>query len=216
MPYPPGHRHEVKRKIVQSARRLFNRHGFDGVSLQQIMKGAGLTHGGFYSYFASKSDLYVEVLGCFFTDPEWKSCWDGVEVDLSSGDVGPQVVRAYLSRQHFEDVENSCPMTALPTDVARGTASTKRAFETVFRAMVSVLERSTAGNRGPRREQAQAMAALCVGGMVVARALADREYADELRDACMAVALELGGWTNGRRSKNGDNKRTQRARAAAS
>jgi AcrR family transcriptional regulator len=216
MPYPTGHRSEVRKKIVQSARRLFNRHGFDGVSLKQIMAGAGLTHGGFYSYFESKSDLYVEVLGCFFTDPEWKSCWEGVEVDLSSGDVGPQVVRAYLSRQHFEDVENSCPMTALPTDVARGSVSTKRAFETVFRAMVSVLERSTTRNGGPRREQAQAIAALCVGGMVVARAMADRACADELRDACMGVALELGGWTNGRKSKYGDFKRTQRARAATS
>jgi AcrR family transcriptional regulator len=148
MPYPLGHRNEVKKKIVQSARRLFNRHGFDGVSLEQIMAGAGLTHGWFYSYFASKSDLYVEVLGCFFTDPEWKSCWEGVEVDLSAGDEGPQVVKAYLSRQHFEDVENSCPMTALPTNVARSSVSTKRAFGTVFRAMVKVLERST--NTGVR------------------------------------------------------------------
>jgi AcrR family transcriptional regulator len=180
------------------------------------MAGAGLTHGGFYSYFESKSDLYVEVLGCFFTDPEWKTCWKGVEVDLSSRDVGPQVVRAYLSRQHFEDVENSCPMTALPTDVARGSASTKRAFETVFRAMVSVLERSTARAGGPSREQAQAIAALCVGGMIVARAMADRVHADELRDACMGIALELGGWGRKRRLKNGDFKRAQRARTAAS
>jgi len=90
MAYPTGHRTEVKRKIVGSARRLFNRHGFDNVSITQIMAGAGLTHGGFYSYFKSKSDLYAEVLGCFFTDPEWKSCWEGVEVDLSSADVGPQ------------------------------------------------------------------------------------------------------------------------------
>ena len=77
MPYPAGHRLEVKKKIVHSARRLFNRHGFDAVSLKQIMAGAGLTHGGFYSYFESKSDLYVEVFGCFFTDPEWKNCWEG-------------------------------------------------------------------------------------------------------------------------------------------
>jgi TetR/AcrR family transcriptional repressor of nem operon len=216
MPYPAGHRNEIRKKIVQSARRLFNQHGFDGASLKDIMAGAGRTHGGFYSYFESKSDLYVEVLGCFFTDPEWKSCWEGVEVDLSSRDVGPQVVRAYLSRQHFEDVENSCPMTALPTDVARSSVTTKRAFETVFRAMVSVLERSTAGIGGPRREQAQAIAALCVGGMVVARAMADRDYADELLDACMGVALEVGAWTSGRKSKNGGFKRTQQVRAAAS
>jgi TetR/AcrR family transcriptional repressor of nem operon len=215
MPYPAGHYNEVRKKIIESARRLFNRHGFDGVSLKQIMAGAELTHGGFYSYFESKSDLYVQVLSCFFTDPEWKSCWEGVEVDLSSGDAGPQVVRAYLSQQHFEDVENSCPMTALPTDVARGSASTKRAFEKVFQAMVSVLERSSAGHGGPRRGQAQAIAALCVGGMIVARAMADRGHADELRDACMGIALELGGWGKERKLKNGDFKRAPRVRAAA-
>jgi len=198
MAYPAGHRDAVKGKIVQSARRLFNRHGFDNVSVDQIMAGAGLTRGGFYSYFDSKSDLYAEVLGCFFTDPEWKSCWEGVEVDLAAQDVGPQVVRAYLSRQHYEDVENSCPMVALPSDVTRCGKAPKRAFETVFQAMVSVLERSVenpgTGNGRGRRTVAQATAALCVGGMVVARAMENRTLADELRGACMAVAFELGGW----------------------
>lgn len=224
MPYPAGHRDETKKKIVASARRLFNRHGFENVSVDRIMSGAGLTRGGFYSYFESKSELYAEVLGCFFTDPEWKSCWEGVEVDLSSGDVGPQVVRAYLSRQHFEDVENSCPMVALPGDVSRSGKPARHAFETVFVAMVSVLERSIADwpsgkagvpqvpilapgkpersharQHGGRNRQAtaQAMAAMCIGGMVVARALEDRALADELRDACMAVAFELAGWSDG-------------------
>jgi AcrR family transcriptional regulator len=150
MPYPAGHRSAVKKNIIDSARKLFNRHGFESVSLKQIMAGVGLTHGGFYSYFKSKSDLYAEVLGCFFTDPQWKSCWEGVHVDLSSTDVGSQVVRAYLSRQHYEDVENSCPMVALPTDVARSGVSAKRAFETVFKAMVSVLERSLVQRRHGR------------------------------------------------------------------
>jgi TetR/AcrR family transcriptional regulator, transcriptional repressor for nem operon len=115
-------------------------------------------------------------------------------VDLSSTDVGAQIVRAYLSRQHFEDVENSCPMVALPGDVARSGLGTKRMFETVFKAMVTVLERSVAEKREDRRRRAQAIAALCVGGMVVARSMADRERADELRDACRAIALRLGGW----------------------
>jgi len=194
MPYPAGHRAEVKRKIIDSARRSFNRYGFESVSIGQIMGGAGLTHGGFYSYFKSKSDLYAEVLGCFFTDPNWKSCWEGVHVDLSSSDVGPQVVRAYLSRQHLEDVENSCPMVALPTDVARSGVTAKRAFETVFKAMVSVLERSLADKKGPRRIKAQAIAALCIGGMVVARTMVERPLADDLRSACTAMALTLGGW----------------------
>src|SRR5689334_2537351 len=200
MPYPEGHRAKTKKKIVDSARRLFNRYGFETVSIQRIMAGAGLTHGGFYSYFKSKSDLYAEVLGCFFTDPEWKNCWEGVHVDLSSTDVGPQVVRAYLSRQHYEDVENSCPMVALPTDVARSGVTAKRAFETVFKAMVSVLERSLTDKKEPRRTRAQAIAALCIGGMVVARTMVDRGLADDLRGGCTAMALQLGGWErrNGR------------------
>jgi TetR/AcrR family transcriptional regulator, transcriptional repressor for nem operon len=208
MPYPASHRPEVKKRIVSSARRLFNRHGFQAVSLDAIMAGAGLTRGGFYSYFESKSALYAEVLGCFFTDPEWQSCWEGVEVDLAGRDVGPQVVRAYLSRQHFEDVENSCPMTALPTDVTRSDKRARRAFETVFAAMVSVLERSMAARCArtqgrSRHEAAQAIAALCVGGMVVARALENRASADALRDACMEVALGIGGWEGKKAAKNG-------------
>src|SRR5271155_1537332 len=98
MPYAAGHSIEIRGKIIESARRLFNRRGFADVSIAQIMAGAGLTHGGFYAYFKSKSDLYAEVLSCFFTDPQWKSCWEGVEVDQSASDVGSQVVRAYLSR----------------------------------------------------------------------------------------------------------------------
>ena len=208
MPYPTGHRAEVRRNIIQSARRLFNRHGFDNVSVGQIMAGAGLTHGGFYSYFKSKSDLYAEVLGCFLTDPEWKSCWEGVHVDLSSTDVGPQVVRAYLSRQHFEDIENSCPMVALPSDVSRCGKSAKRAFETVLKAMVDVLGRSLADKDRPRDTRARAIAALCVGGMVLARSIADRNLADELRDACMAVALKLGGWDDGSKTAMAHSGRT--------
>jgi TetR/AcrR family transcriptional regulator, transcriptional repressor for nem operon len=194
MPYPATHRLEIKRKIIDSARRLFNRSGFESVSITQIMRGAGLTHGGFYSYFASKSDLYAEVMNCFFTDPEWKGCWDGVRVDLSATDVGAQIVNAYLSRQHFEDVENSCPMVALPTDVARSGLAARRAFETVFRAMVSVLERSLTEKKNDRRARAQAIAALSIGGIIVARTLADRTHADELRGSCLQMALRLGGW----------------------
>jgi TetR/AcrR family transcriptional regulator, transcriptional repressor for nem operon len=194
MPYPLRHRAEVRQKIIASARRLFNRQGFDATSVSQIMRGAGLTHGGFYAYFTSKSELYVEVMSCFFTDPGWKQCWEGVKVDLSGSDVGAQIVNAYLSQQHFEDVENSCPMVALPTDVARSGQPAKRAFETVFRAMVSVLERSFAGRRAGGEARAQAIASLCIGGMVVARALEERSHADALRSACLQVALQLGGW----------------------
>src|SRR5690242_14395029 len=166
MPYPSGHREQVRNRIVESARRLFNRSGFENVSVDSIMAHAGLTRGGFYSYFESKSDLYAEVLQCFFTDPNWKSRWKGVHIDLASADAGPQIVRAYLSRQHFDDVENSCPMVALPSDVARSDKKVKAAFETVFNAMVTVLGRDVRNSSQPRENTAMAIAALCIGGMV--------------------------------------------------
>jgi TetR/AcrR family transcriptional regulator, transcriptional repressor for nem operon len=204
MPYPVGHRAEVKGKIIQSARRLFNRHGFDNVSIQQIMSGAGLTHGGFYSYFRSKNDLYTHVLGCSCTNHQmWRNPGKRGAGNRGSSEAAAQVVRAYLSRQHFEDVENSCPMVALPTDVMRSGPETKRAFEGVFAAMVGVLERSVADEKQHQRAKAQAVAALCVGGMVVARAIENRVAADELRAACMSIALQLGGWVDTSALKDG-------------
>jgi AcrR family transcriptional regulator len=182
-------------RIIQSARGLFNRHGFDGVSIDEIMAAADLTRGAFYTYFSSKSDLYAEVLTCFLTTPGAKSTWAGVHVDLSAADAGPQIIRAYLSRQHLQAVENACPMVALPSDVARSGASAKQAFEHVFKEMVDLLRRGSRVKRAkPGRQRALAMAAVCIGGMATARALDDRALADELRHACTAVALRLGGW----------------------
>jgi len=196
VPYPAGHREHVRKQIVDSARRLFNRNGFASVSVDAIMADAGLTRGGFYTYFQSKSDLFAEVMGCFFTDPNWAHRWDGVHVDLTSPDAGPQIVRAYLSRAHFDDVENSCPMVALPSDVARGDERVKEAFETVFKAMVALFAREVKGatRRTGDNEAAMAIAALCIGGMVVARSMNDDGFADRLRDAAANAALKLGVW----------------------
>ena len=197
MRYPPGHGDATKLAIVRAARRLFNRFGFDGVSVEKIMAEAGLTHGGFYRHFESKSDLYAEAMQCFFTDPSWDNNWEGVEIDRTVADIGSQIIRAYLSRAHFEDIDNSCPMVALPSDVARADESAKRAYETVFKAMVDILRRGSCSDQHPDRTIALSIAALCVGGMVIARASDDRVFADEVRDACMAVALKLAGWKEG-------------------
>jgi len=191
MPYPKGHRAAARAKIIDSARRLFNRHGFDNVSISQIMTAAGLTHGAFYGYFKSKSDLYAEVMDCFFTNPNWQHRWKGVAFDPDAK-LGPQIVEAYLSRGHLEDIENSCPLVALPSDVARNGNGPRRAFETVFAAMVELLARSADSRQA--RDASPAIAALCIGGMVVARAMTDSESADDLRASCRRVALTLGGW----------------------
>src|SRR5262249_11476494 len=201
MPYPQGHYEETMAKIVRSARQLFNRFGFDRVSIDAIMEDANLTRGAFYTYFDSKSDLYAEVLECFFTDPGWENSWKGVHIDLPPADIGPQIVRASLSRQHLKNVANSCPMAALPSDVARSGPSAKMAFQRVFKAMVGTLEHGLRNPSLSRHTAAQAIAALCVGGMVTARAVDDHRFADKLRKASMAVALKLGGWENRTNSK---------------
>jgi len=58
MPYAPEHKEQTRARIVECARRMFNRHGFDAVSIDQIMASAGLTHGGFYHHFANQEALY--------------------------------------------------------------------------------------------------------------------------------------------------------------
>src|SRR5580658_8766866 len=201
MPYSKEHRAQVRDRIVESARRLFNRSGFEAVSINSIMEEAGLTHGGFYVYFKSKSDLYIEVLGCFFTDPNWKNRWEGIKIDPTSPEVAPQIVRAYLSRQHFDDVENSCPMVALPNDIARSDGKVRDAFDGVFKAMVAMLGHDVKTTTLSAEDAALAIAAMCVGGMVVARALSDARLADRLREAATAVSLRLGGWNLEKASK---------------
>jgi site-specific recombinase XerD len=78
-------------------------------------------------------------------------------------------------------------------------------------SVARVLERSSIQDGRPRHKRAQAIAALCVGGLVVARAMFNRAIADELREACMAVALTLGGWD--KKSKSNAKKSQQRVRA---
>ena len=106
------------------------------------------------------------------------------------------------SRHHFDDLENSCPMVALPSDVARSDERVKTAFEAVFKAMVTVLGRDVRNSSQPRENTAMAIAALCIGGMVVARSMNDRSLGDQLRDAAINAALELGSWTPSKAQPN--------------
>jgi len=139
--------------FAASDHRLFNRHGFDCVTIEQIMENAGLTHGGFYRHFASKGDLYAEVLDCFFTNPDWDCGWEGADVDPAYGQLGPQIVRTYLSRAHLEEIENACPMVALPSDVARGGAHARKAYQTAFEAMVEILQQGSQNDVLPNRKR---------------------------------------------------------------
>ena len=193
MPYHPDHKVQTRRKIVRAARRLFNRHGYGGVSIDQIMADADLTRGGFYAHFSSKDELYAEAVTLVLEEHPIND-WEGVDIDFQSKDMAWQVVNAYLSQQHFDDVDGSCPMVAQPTDVARGSDLVKQAFTQVFEALTGGFDAHLTENNGDEGKRALAVATLCVGGMVIARAVGKDPLAADVREAARQFAIELGGW----------------------
>jgi TetR/AcrR family transcriptional repressor of nem operon len=196
MPFSSEHRERVREKIVQSARRLFNRHGFNAVSIDDVMAEAGLTRGSFYAYFDSKSALYAESIMAILSEKAIDN-WDGVSIDPRAGDVAAEIIGEYLSVGHFENIDGSCPLIALPNDVSRTEQSVKAAFESVLRALIDIFEQGLQRKGSLARQRALAIASLCVGGMVLARTVEDRALADELRQAAKGVALSLGRWGGG-------------------
>ena len=193
MPYTKEHKAETRSRIVKSARAQFNRRGFAEVSIDEIMADAGLTRGGFYNHFATKEELYAEVVGEVLTcSPEQR--WPHLDLAASSASIARQILTAYLSREHLENREGSCPLIALPSDVSRGGEAVRRAYRQVVETMVEVFEKGIAANRGEARARALAIVSLCVGSMVVGRAVDDQELADEFRQAAEEAALSLAGW----------------------
>jgi TetR/AcrR family transcriptional repressor of nem operon len=193
MPHSTDHRAQVREKIVRSARRLFNRHGFNAVSIDDVMAEAGLTRGSFYAYFDSKSDLYADAITAILSEKPIDN-WDGVSIDPRAPDVAARIIGEYLSVGHLEDVDGSCPLIALPNDVSRTDQNVKQAFETVLKVFIDIFEQGLERKGDAARRRALAMASLCVGGMVLARTVEDRALGDELREAARGVALSLGRW----------------------
>ena len=189
MPYAPEHKQHTRRRIVRSARRLFNRRGFNEVSIDEIMANAELTRGGFYSYFRNKEELYVEAITLILEENPAAE-YEGVDFDFNSEDIARVIVNAYLSRQHYDDIEGSCPLIALPNDVARGSQVLQRAYRQVLGSMVGIFKQKL-NDHSAADSQALAMAALCVGGMVLARAVGDEQLANEVREASRQHALEI-------------------------
>jgi AcrR family transcriptional regulator len=203
MPYPAEHKRETRSRILASARKLFNRNGMAEVTIDQIMAGAGLTRGGFYSHFSDKEELYAEAITHFVRGepPGWQSA------ALAARPEGQRLARAildaYLSAAHLADVEGSCPMIALATDVARSSGAAKTAYRQVMGMMAGVFAENMgpdalAGNDAPddaaNRQRALALVALCVGGMVLARAIDDDAVAGDLRMAAHRYGVALAGW----------------------
>lgn len=189
MPYSAEHKQETRNRIVRNARKLFNRHGFAEVSIDQIMASAGLTRGGFYNHFQTKDELYVEAMDRYAADQM-------AEMSARPMPCGPetalQIVKSYVSREQLEDLEGQCPLIALPSDVSRTTPAVREAYQRVLEGLVGMFESNLAGNPGSEdaRQQSLALAATCIGAMVLARTVADKELAAEICGAAHELAAQ--------------------------
>ena len=193
MRYPITQKQQTRERIVDSARWLFNRRGFSEVTIDEIMGRAGLTRGGFYRYFTTKEQLYAAAVRQFLcmSSPER---WQRQHVDPCAGgiELARMIVNAYLSREHLEDRGGSCPLVALPSDVARGGKAVKTAFREVLAKVIDIFASNL--SEPEARERALSLAAMCVGAMVIARAVDDVQLGDEIRSAARDQLLgALGG-----------------------
>jgi TetR/AcrR family transcriptional regulator, transcriptional repressor for nem operon len=191
MPYTAQHKAETRGRIVDSARRLFNRHGFEQVSIDQIMKEAGLTRGGFYNHFASKDALYAEAVATFIHCSPFNEELANTRPPVTDAkELARMLVNLYLSDEVLADVDQHCPLYALPSDVIRAGLKPQKAYTDLIRGMAGIYCAALKGARDAE-QRAQTMVSLCVGGMVLARTTHDAELRRSLRDAARKQALEL-------------------------
>lgn len=192
MPYSKDHKARTRARIIEAARVLFNRHGFERVTIDQIMGEAGLTRGGFYAHFSGKEELFAEAMTSFLTGrgAEWRRD-AGVDPEAREVEMARRMVDAYLSSRHLEDLDGQCPMIALSSDAARIGPEVRESYEKLLTAMVWLFETNIAGKSVTPRHDALAMAALCVGGMILARTLPSSPLATEVRKAAHSAALRF-------------------------
>jgi TetR/AcrR family transcriptional repressor of nem operon len=174
-----------RQRIVDVASTLFRRHGFEGIGVDDIMKGAGLTHGGFYGHFASKDDLAAEACTRALGSDNW--------AERIAGTPDPSleaVVRGYLTPRHRDDPAHGCPFAALGSDVVRQPRGVRRAFTEAVRFRVDALLKLLPGRSADaRRKKALATMAGLVGALILSRAVVDPKLSDEILDA---AATTLG------------------------
>jgi TetR/AcrR family transcriptional repressor of nem operon len=191
MPYTAEHKAQTRARIIEKARVMFNRHGFEQVSIDDIMREAGLTRGGFYNHFASKDELYVEAIRSFRKcNPFATKVSTMREEDRDPMKLARMLVNLYLSDEVIEDVDSHCPLIAVPSDVARSGFKPRAAYTEVVESMAFVFGRAL-GRSAEAKRKALVIVNLCVGGMVIARTTHDPELRKSIRAASRQQALAI-------------------------
>jgi TetR/AcrR family transcriptional repressor of nem operon len=178
---------EHKEQIIAAAARRYRERGFDGISVADLMKEVGLTHGGFYRHFSSKDELIglSALRAVSDTMAEWRKI-----ADDATGDRLEAVVHYYLSLRHHDNPETGCLAAALGCELSRLPFSVKDAVTYGERQMIDFLSGIAPGKtKALRRKQAIVAFASMVGGMTLARMTSDGELRQEiLKDVAHAVS----------------------------
>lgn len=164
-----------RERILDAAARLFRERGFDGIGVADLMKAAGLTHGGFYGHFKSKQELMALASERALAEStaRWSQAADEGEAALN------RLVQNYLSPRHRDAVGKGCAIAALATDAARQSAPVRGALTQGLRHHVESLESMVPGKtRAAKREKALAAYAGMVGALVLSRAVDDPELSE--------------------------------------
>jgi TetR/AcrR family transcriptional regulator, transcriptional repressor for nem operon len=174
-----------RERIVAKASELFRARGFDGVAIGDVMKAAGLTHGGFYNHFASKDDLAADAVCLAFAK---MAAVRAQTLDLKV------LLSLYLSEAARRAPAKSCPAAALAGDVARAPKPVRIAFAAGLEEMVTSVSAGLSGARAPIKEnrtRAINLVAKMVGGLALSRALPDSDpLAREVLHAVLEGALD--------------------------
>jgi TetR/AcrR family transcriptional repressor of nem operon len=179
-----------RRKILDTASRLFRLRGIESVSVADVMKESGFTHGGFYNHFNSKEELAAEAVSCAFEEVARY-----LSANIGTGGDSPKnflsVLARYVSPLHRDADDGGCPASALPLDAAHSGNDVQKAFAEGIEKYLGIFAAQMTGNKNQSRQQAIVTLTGIVGACVLSRAV--REGQPELSDELLHVARKHYG-----------------------
>ena len=178
-------------RIVETAARAIRRGGFDGVGVADIMKEAGLTHGGFYAHFASRDALLCEAMERAGRDSAVRIAKTSAIRQAQGASAFRAFVENYLSDRHLASRESGCPVAALASEMPRQSREVGEVAAQRVRGLISSVKK-TLPPATPRDAQAAAaaIASQLVGALQLARALGDNAEGKALLAAARHTLIE--------------------------
>jgi len=193
MRYSENRKDETHAKLVKIAGKALRENGPDGVAVADVMKEAGLTHGGFYAHFKSKDALLVEALQSVFASSKRKFL-RAVE-GLPPRHALATYIDFYVSPRHRDDRGNGCPITALNSDLPRQSKAVRAAFDGGVKSLVEGLEQRIreSGIAGDAHALAASVISAMAGAVAISRAVTDPVLSDQmLATARESIKARLG------------------------